>query len=204
MTSKYIVSADLKRWGQAKVACKNFSMALASIETEEANNCIKEKIQFAGWRIAICYLKTKNILMGELIFFRKSGIHCLHCAEQNGSSKLHDLADRIGGRNQWMGHRRTSTIQHRKLRCFQVSKTFTIAEFETAATMAINSVNENFNNFVHVSMNRNGKWIDTLCSGANSYVCESPAPTDVCKSLCSKFLISRFLILINYVCRVQI
>jgi hypothetical protein len=46
--SKYIVSTDLKSWGQAKVACKNLSMALASIETEEASNCIKEKIQFAG------------------------------------------------------------------------------------------------------------------------------------------------------------
>jgi hypothetical protein len=46
-------------------------------------------------------------------------------------------------------------------------------------------------------MNRNGKWIDTLCSGANLYVCESPAPADVCKSLCLKFVISCFFILLN-------
>jgi hypothetical protein len=50
--SNYSVSTDSKSWGQAKVACKKLGMALASIETEEANNCIKEKIEFAGWRLS--------------------------------------------------------------------------------------------------------------------------------------------------------
>jgi hypothetical protein len=61
----------LKSWGQAKVACKNLGMALASIETEEANNCIKEKIQFAGWRFSLFVVWWHKNLTASWIFQEK-------------------------------------------------------------------------------------------------------------------------------------
>jgi hypothetical protein len=48
VSSKYSVSTDLQNWGQARVACKKLGMDLVTIETEEENTCVKEKIQLAG------------------------------------------------------------------------------------------------------------------------------------------------------------
>jgi hypothetical protein len=32
------------------------------------------------------------------------------------------------------------------------------------------------------SLSRNGKWLDTRCIDSIPYICETPAPTEICKS----------------------
>jgi hypothetical protein len=43
-----------------------------------------------------------------------------------------------------------------------------------------------YNNFTFIvyliGLSRNSKWMDTKCIEANTYICETPAPNEVCKS----------------------
>jgi hypothetical protein len=97
----YSVSTDSQKWGKARVECKKLGMDLVSIETEEENTCIKEKIQLAGEIFSS--ILSEIIIHNCVLKIRSSEFCSFHCAEQNGPTKLH-LANRIGGRNQWMGH----------------------------------------------------------------------------------------------------
>lgn len=47
----YTVSTDTLNWGAARAACKKQSADLVSIETEQENKCVKDKIQLAGFSL---------------------------------------------------------------------------------------------------------------------------------------------------------
>jgi hypothetical protein len=66
----YTVSTDTLSWGAARAACKKQSADLVSIETEQENKCVKEKIQLAGMKYSV--LNVSLTIEMKILFSGKS------------------------------------------------------------------------------------------------------------------------------------
>lgn len=84
--STYTVSTDTLNWGAARAACKKQSADLVSIETEQENKCVKEKIQLAGATIIFCLPVAE--MSHRLVIFRKDCLHCSNRFEQDGPERV--------------------------------------------------------------------------------------------------------------------
>jgi hypothetical protein len=121
----YTVSTDTLNWGAARAACKKQSADLVSIETEQENKCVKDKIQLAGLTfVQKLYIAPENSL--EWLFFRQDCLHCPNSIEQDGTEGLLAVVEWRENHLQRMERWRTSSTGHRELRRFSVIQKFIV------------------------------------------------------------------------------